>query len=617
MPGLIGFVKPGSTSAAGQLLEQMAAALEPDPRFRRELHSGEGFGLGRVSLAILSPGPQPVWSDDRKVCLFMEGEVFDAAELRRALGDGGHDLRSEDDAELALHLYLEYGKEFASRLNGAFIVALWDFRRRELIVTNDRLGLYPVYHASTSRGFFFASGVRGLLAERSLPRRIDRIAMAEFLTFDHVLGQRTLIEDARLLPQASVLVCRQGGVSIRKYWEPISPSSYPIRKDIAYSDELIDIFRRAVRRQSPNGQQAAILLSGGMDSRAILAAMAEGPGNGHLSAVTWGIPGCDDERFAGEVARLAAIPHHALPLRPDWMRSLAETGVRLTDGMGNLVNLHGLAVAEDSRRLAPVLYKGFLGDAMFGFGMRPRYWADYDEASRLHVHLEAYRDYNVLTFDLPDHQTLFTDAFRKRVGEGLLDDYRAAMRASRSPQLSDQRLYIDYTQRVPRMTINGVEVVRQYAAVRLPYADNELMDFSLRVPPGLRMGRQVMIQAFVRAYPSYAQIPVTPSGVPMMACARDLLVRGGAWARWHLRRVGLGRLAGPDSRPAKDYDGWFRTVLRDWVEETLLSPANLNRGYFKPGAVRQLVQEHMAGADHAVRLGALLSLELWHRQFVD
>jgi hypothetical protein len=93
--------------------------------------------------------------------------------------------------------------------------------------------------------------------------------------------------------------------------------------------------------------------------------------------------------------------------------------------------------------------------------------------------------------------------------------------------------------------------------------------------------------------------------------------RGTTWAQWHLRRIGLGRLAGPTARPAKDYGRWLRTVLRPWVEQTLLSPASLERGYFQPAEVRRLVTEHMAGADHTVRLGALLSLETWHREYLD
>ena len=205
----------------------------------------------------------------------------------------------------------------------------------------------------------------------------------------------------------------------------------------------------------------------------------------------------------------------------------------------------------------------------------------------------------------------------RAVGSGVVDDYRAAMLASGVSDLSDQRIYIDLTQRVPRMTIHGVQVLRDRMAIRLPFSDNDLLDFSLRIPSGLRLGRQVIVQAFIEAYPKLAQIPFTPSGLPMVSCARDLAIRTRQLAQWHLGRAGLGRLAGPRSRPAKDYATWFRTVLRGQVEGLLLDPVSLDRGYFQPAYIRNLVQEHMAGANHAVRLGSLLTLELWHRQFVN
>ena len=616
MPGLVGFLQEDGAETAARRLERMARALEPEDRFRRELHAEAGMGFGRVSLGILNPEPQPLWDSGRRVGVVMEGELFDTEPLRRQLADRGRTPAGPGDAALILQLYLAYGDRFAAMLNGAFLIAIRDSRSAKLILVNDRLGLYPVYYAETRGGLLFGSGLRALLGEAGIRRQIDAVAVAEFLTFDHPLGARSFLKDVHLLPQGTILTSRDGNIRLRSYWQPRFPRTYPVRKDADYSDELIALLRQAVRRQGLAGRPGAILLSGGLDSRSILAALAENPGDG-LTSITWGIPGSDDERYARESARLAGTPHHSIPLSPDWLSHLARKGAGLTGGLGNLLNLHALAVAEPAGALAPILYKGFLGDAMFGFGMRPRHWADYDDATRLQAHLEAYRDYNVLTFDLPTHARLFTPRLRRAVGEGLLEDYRFAMEAADSPQLSDQRLYIDLTQRVPRMTLNGVEGVRDRAAVRLPFADNDLLDFSLRVPPGLRYGRQVMVQGFIRAFPAYAQIPFTPSGLPLMACARDISRRGTMWAQWHLRRVGLGRLAGPTARPAKDYGRWLRTVLRPWVEATLLSEASLGRGFFQPAEIQRMVSEHMSGEDHTVRLGALLSLETFHREYLD
>ena len=222
-----------------------------------------------------------------------------------------------------------------------------------------------------------------------------------------------------------------------------------------------------------------------------------------------------------------------------------------------------------------------------------------------------------ITFHPREHAELFTDAFQKAVGDGVMEAYRCGMDSSGSTQLADQRIYFDYTQRVPRMTLNGVEVARSQFLVRLPFADNDLIELALRVPPGWRYERRLVRSAFITAYPTLAQVPVTDTGLPMVSCARDLRLRGEDWLRWHLRAAGLKRIRYPRGKHYHDYEKWFRGLLRSWVEEIVLSEQALNRGYFKPQAVRQIVANHMAGADHTVKIGALLTLELWHRQFME
>jgi hypothetical protein len=159
--------------------------------------------------------------------------------------------------------------------------------------------------------------------------------------------------------------------------------------------------------------------------------------------------------------------------------------------------------------------------------------------------------------------------------------------------------------------------VRNKAAVRLPYCDNDLVDFSLRVPPGLHNERRLVRYAFITHYPQLAKVPVSGTGLPMVENARMLLKQGDRLLRWHLQKLGID--AHPDRlwRPYKDYNRWFRTVLKEWVHDILLSPRCLERGYYRPEFLKNLVAEHMAGKDMAERIGSLMSIELWHRQFID
>ncbi|MCJ7797543.1 MAG: asparagine synthetase B, partial [Thermoleophilia bacterium] len=376
MPGIIGFVRPASRGEAEHLLGRMALALEPEARFRHDLYSEDGLGLGRLSLGLVNPGAQPVWNAERSLAMVMEGEIYQEPEPIRRLKASGESLGAGPDAEVLLRLFEEAGDGFVADLNGAFSLALWERKNRTLRLASDRLGLQPLYYVEIPGGLLFGSGVRALLADPGVPRTIDRTAIAEFLTFDHMLRDRTLLQAVRLLPQGTILTWRDGRISLRQYWKPAFRATHPVRRESDYSHELLDHLRTAVKRQERKQPRAALLLSGGLDSRTLLAVLAEQEGRPGLRTLTWGIPGCDDARSAAECARLAHVEHHFFELPRDWLLHLGWEAVRVTDGMGNVVNLHAIAPLKAETEYASARYKGFLGDAMFGFGERPRYWAN-------------------------------------------------------------------------------------------------------------------------------------------------------------------------------------------------------------------------------------------------
>ncbi|OQY93916.1 MAG: hypothetical protein B6D39_02320 [Anaerolineae bacterium UTCFX2] len=617
MPGLIGYLTQNPKENSGLTIKAMADLLQPEPRFTRELYEEGPLGLGRVSLGILNPQPQPAWSEDHTLAVILEGEFYNAPELVKALESHGYAAQDMGDAQIALRLYQDLGEDFANRLNGAFVLAIWDARQRKLLITNDRLGLYPLYYAQTAQGFSFASGVRALLADPALPRRPDRVGIAQFLTFDHLLDDHTLLDSAKLLPQASLLTLQDGRLQIRPYWKLQYTEQHELRDIEQEVERLNHLLEQAVRRQTRDDLPKGLLLSGGLDSRMLLAELAETLPAGQLDTFTWGIPGCDDCRAARELAAIAKARHHFYKLGPEWLAEKAEEAVRLTDGLGNVINLHAIAAAPQEGAISRVLFKGFLGDAMFGFAIVRRFWANYDAQNAFAAHLSTHRELGVITFDPPEHASLFTPDFQNAVGDAVFESYRAGMKRSGASQLATQRLYFDLTQRVPRMTINGVEVVRAYAAARLPFADYDLLDFSFQLPPGYTFERYIAYRAFTEKFARYAKVPNPVTGLPLISCARDILLRGRDNLRWHLQARGLDKLLGPESRPYKDYNGWFRRELRGWVEGLLLDPHSLDRGFFQPEYIRQVVSAHMAGKDLATHLGALLSLELWLRQYLD
>ncbi len=617
MPGIFGFAGHYDPEESTQLLSKMASALDPEDGYCVDLYHDEGVGIGRSSLGIINSKQQPVWNAAKTRCIFMEGEVFDTYPIKQSLRQKGHRFILDSDEELLLNLYEEYEEEFARELNGVFVAAIWDSLTKKLIIVNDRLGLHPFYYAQFNGKLLFGSGVRVLIADHSVAREIDRVALAEFLTFDHPIHDRTLLESVRLMPQATCLTFAGGRLSLHRYYEMHYADPYQLRDEVEWMDEYNHLLKQAIDRQSTGDLPAGLLLSGGLDSRQLLAYLCTNSHSPQLHSFTWGIPGCDDARYAEELAKKSCVKHKFFELKPDWLLSKAEQAVRLTDGMGNLVNMHALATLDQEAEHVRVLYKGFLGDAMMGFALRPQFWANYDDDTRIQVHLSVHRDQGVLMYSPEELDRLLLGPSNGDIQTRVMDDYRLGMDEAGSPILADQRVFFDFRQRVPRMTLKGVEVARSKVVVRLPFADNDLVDFALRLPPGLRYGRRLQRNAFIRNFPKLAQIPTTDTGLPMMECARDIYLRGLQVLRWHLNSKNLGWLIGPDRRPYKNYKSWFQTELRSWVESILLDAKTLERHSFNPDVIRKMVNEHMAGGDHTVRLGALLSLELWFRQYLD
>jgi asparagine synthase (glutamine-hydrolysing) len=595
----------------------MSDALEPTGSFVRAAYGEAGVGLGRVGLPSFGSGAEIVWNRDRTLALVMEGELYDVEAVQRLLGEEDQPVpASVGQAGLLLRLYERFGEPVVERLNGAFAAAIWHVPNRTLVLFNDRLGLFPVYFARTKHGgLTFASGVRAVVSDPEVDRRVDRVAISQFVVFDHVLDDRTLVDAVRLLPQGSVLTCRDGDVSVRRYWTPRYPEHYDPRPESDYVEQLVQLLSQAVRRQYADGRRTGMLLSGGLDSRLLLGLM--GDASRDVETLTFGIPGCDDARVASEVASALGTRHSFVELKPDWLLELSEKAVRATDGLGNIVNLHVLAPLEARTQCPDVLFKGFMGDALLGFALKRQMWADCDADTRHRLHLGVHAGQGVVNYDQAAQARFFTPSFQSQVKGALCQTYRNGLESSGASQMANQRLFFDLTQRVPRMTLNGVEAARTRTIVRLPFCDNDVVDFALTVPPGFLFERFLARAALIRSAPKLAQIPLAGTGRPLTACARDLLVQGRQLADWHLRRCGLGWLASRGRRPYKDYDAWFRNGLRPWAERVLLDPRTLDRGYFEPAYVRGLVDEQAAGANHAVRIGALLTLELWHRQYVD
>ncbi|MBC7249629.1 MAG: 7-cyano-7-deazaguanine synthase, partial [Anaerolineae bacterium] len=437
MPGLVGVIGEMSPGIRDKLLKDMIRAIRHEDWYQVHHYTDGGIGLGRVSLGILNPEPQPIWNEDRSLCIFMEGEVYDYEGERRHLIERGHRFHVNNDPEYVLHLYEEYGEDFVLKLNGAFVAAIWDVRQRKLLVINDRLGLRPFYYTQHNGRLLFGAGARAVVVDPSFDRRVNPVALVEFLSFQHLLGDNTLFQGVSLLPPASVMVYQEGQLSLHPYWELRFPETYEYHDEEYYIERWITLVQQAVARQMRGPEPLAVLLSGGVDSRNVLALMDRE--RFPVLTFTFGQPDSDDVRLAREVAATLGVKNRFFRLQPNYLLHLAEEGVRLTDGMKSCVHMHVLGPLREMADQARVFYLGYLGGTIHGDSVSPDLLAPFEESVMIRL---LFRKRNTL-FQEKEHEQLFTDSFYQRVRGQAFDSFQAALRRSHSTWAADKNNYLE------------------------------------------------------------------------------------------------------------------------------------------------------------------------------
>jgi asparagine synthase (glutamine-hydrolysing) len=597
MPGILGVVDVEAPLASSRALAHaMAERLRVQSGLRVEVDPDPQAPavLGRVDLGVFDPRPAPAVSPDGTCRVVLHGEVVGFPGGARGLLDA----------------YLADGEAALRVLSGSFALAVWDARLARLHLVSDRFGLRNVYYVADARRLAFAPQVGALLADPCVSRALDPQAVAEFLTFQCVMRDRTLLESVRLLPPASLLVFEPGrGVRLESTWR----LRYRPRRGVDHARALADALGAAAGRLA-RSHRVALPLSGGLDSRTLLAALPARP----LRTVTYGRRGSDDLGLAAQLAATAGTEHHAILLPGGYIADEARTMVARTDGMHSCLNAHA-ALLRHAASVGDVVLLGNGGDCLLD-GLWPgREDASTEEVvSRLLVKLAigapAAVAERVIAPGAP-----FADV-GGLAGAGL----RAALASVDGDSAADRADAFNVVHRHRRWVLQGVPAQATHVEFRHPYYDDAVVEAALAVPAELRADRRAHVEALKLLSPELARVrrQGKPFGFAVPAWRWQLHVASGRvrdGIRWRANRAGLNPfIARPNQRSFADYDDELRHGSRWLLESVLLAPAALERGYWRPDAVRQLVAEQLAGrARHAATLGVMLTLELFTQYVLE
>lgn len=372
MCGIAGVVSPdGAPLRDRRAVQRMREALAhrgPDGGAGVEF-ADASLQIRRLAIIDLAHGDQPFTSPDGKVAIVCNGEIYNSAELRGDRAAQGYPFRSRSDVESILPLYLAYGDACVERLEGMFALAIWDARRRRLLLARDRAGEKPLFHASAGNELVFASETKALLTHPAVDPSIDPVAVTAFLALGYVPHPRTMRSAIRSLPPGCRLIADAGGVRVEPYWradEHARPAPQDLR---SAARQLREALEAAVARELMSDVPVGVFLSGGLDSSllATLAARHFDRRGIFTYTVSFGDPSYDESGPASLVAARLQSTHRAVPCdRYNLRRALDRVTANMDEPLGDPAILPTYLLSEAAHRDVKVILSGEGADELFG-----------------------------------------------------------------------------------------------------------------------------------------------------------------------------------------------------------------------------------------------------------
>ncbi len=580
-----------------------------------------GLAMRRLSIIDLETGAQPIFNEDRSVCVVFNGEIYNYRELRGDLESRGHSFRTESDTEVIAHLYEEYGEDLAGRLNGMFAIALWDSARKKLMLFRDRLGIKPLYYAEYGGELLFGSEMKCLLAAADLPRDADRTGLDFYLRTQYFPFDHTVFRAVRKLMPGHRMTIDAGGRRIEKYWE-LSFGGCDDSEPRAV-ERFRELFFKSVERRMIADVPLGAFLSGGIDSAAVLAVMSELKGGG---VKTFTIGFGPEAKGYSELSPARVTADHCGADFHGWVVGAGDISSRMDRVLDHFDEpvgggLHTFLVSELASQHVKVALSGIGSDELLGGYERQKkarliaacrrtpgpvrkemlaamkrvtsiagFRAAADKLSKLDrlagaPDRDLYFEW-IAVFDDSLRASLYQQDFFDETN--LITPGAAAEKvfADRLPGDFDDRIsFLELKTTLPDDFLNYTDRMSMAWSLeaRVPFLDHELVEYVASLPMSLKL------------------------------C--------GGTTKYLLKQAMRGLLPGHVINRRKQpfllpLGTWLRGVLKPLVENTLLNGELACEPLLRPDAVRRMVALHLDGqADYHWQLWSVMLLEKWIRRF--
>jgi asparagine synthase (glutamine-hydrolysing) len=624
MCGITGIFNVSGSPVAAKSIRLMCDAMSHRGPDDEGIYINGSIGLGHRRLAIidLTPaGHQPMANEDGSVVIVYNGEIYNFQKLRTELEALGHRFHSRTDTEVVIHSYEQWGENCIHKFNGMFAFALWDSNRAKLFLSRDRYGIKPLYYYYNGDTFIFASEIKAILRNKEVKRELSFKALNEYFTFQNIYSDNTLFQDIKIIPAGyhAVLSTSIPKLRLTRYWDfDFSRIMSPHQISFAEASAQINkLFQQAVIRQLVSDVPLGSYLSGGMDSGSIVSVASRAiprlmtfTGGFDLSSVS-GLELNFDEREASELMASAfRTEHYEMVLHSGDMAWVLPRLIWHLEDLRMGMSYQNWYIAQLASKFVKVVLSGAGGDELFA-GYPWRYRPMLNAGTDDEFDGVCYRYWQRLLpeEDKPDFFT--EDAMKEISNYPAFEVFRAVMEPLKQPASLDSGATLTRSLYFEAKTfLHGLFIVEDKISMahsletRVPFLDNDLVDFVLTIPAEYKLNLGSFTQAFAPDAPAPEAI-LSSDGKYVLRHAMGTLIPKAILDR---QKQGF---SPPD-------ESWYRGETMNYIREILLDPKTLGRGYFKPPYIRKLVDEHTAGkVNHRLLIWSLLCFEWWNRQFMD
>ena len=594
-----------------------------------------GLGHRRLSIIDLSGGKQPIFNEDRSICIVFNGEIYNFKEIREQLEKKGHRFSTNTDTEVIIHNYEEKGVKCVEDFNGFFAFAIWDSEKKQLFIARDRAGIKPVYYTVVEGILLFSSEIKSLLLHHQVKREVNLRSLDRYLTYRYVPGRETMFEGIYKLRPGEYITASSEDIKIDSYWRfQINEKSN--KNENFYAEKLRELFEDSVKKRMISDVPIGAYLSGGIDSSSIVHFMTK---HSETTVKTFCLgfedveKGIDETTQARQVADLYGTDHHEIVIGKNKSKLLPKIIWHLDDPLGDTAIIANYLMAESVRKHITVVLSGEGADELFGGYMQHKYLL---LASKIKRIVPKFATQNVLpavlktvpksvidkffhypasigqegkrrsikllsnlhdetvtytslisTFGEDDKKDLYSSEFEREIPtKSVRQEINKSFSNNNNQNVFNKAITYEFNNWLPDDILFKLDKISMAKSLegRVPFLDHRVIEFSAKMPWRIKIkdGNEKYI---------------------LRKAMQTVLPKAVYRRKKHAFYMPI--------------TSWFGRELRDLAKNLLDSDQIKKRGYFRPSEVRKIVSGHRKEFLHEKQFMSLLILEMWHRIFID